>query len=542
LQRLARTLLFPGDRQEGARMTMTVTVTVMPGTRHEAGGWPRTFISTLALALALLAGCAGTAGESSGSGVVGGAGPTIGGSGTPAGVGTGGGQDFAAFRQALDANRIPSPDSLDEAGFFAEHFTSLPTPDCGQVLCLHGLLSVSPDLVRGGQWTLLQMGMNSPVDPATVTKPPLDLAVVLDRSGSMADAGKMTYAKQGVELLIDALGEDDTFSLVVFDTTAQKLFGPARVSDRTALKAMVDSIQPGQSTNIYDGLQLGYEAAASVGDETQVRRVIFLTDGLANQGTIAPSAIEAMSAGYGAQYIGLTTIGLGGDADVGLLRALAEQAGGNFYFVEDPAAVTEVFTQELAFFVAPIAYDLSVRFDEVPAYDIATVYGTDRWTSTTQGGELKLPSAFLVSRTSDAADPTTGGRRGGGAAIIAELTPTAAHPTTGPCDVAGLHLSYRLPGTSTIVTQDAAIAYDAGAVPDGGYYSSPEIQKNTIILSLFVAFRDATAKAETDPRAAHDMLVTFQPKFAVEVAGRPDADLIDDLTILQEYIDVLETK
>ena len=65
-----------------------------------------------------------------------------------------------------------------------------------------------------------------------------------------------------------------------------------------------------------------------------------------------------MSAGYNGKYIGLTTIGLGSDADLSLLRTLSEQAGGNFYFVENPSAVSEVFTQELAFFVAPIAYDL----------------------------------------------------------------------------------------------------------------------------------------------------------------------------------------
>src|SRR5438552_107038 len=86
-------------------------------------------------------------------------------------VGVGGGQDFAAFRLALDHGMIPGSSSLDATGFFAEHFTSLPAPTCGQTFCLHGMLSVSPDLARGGNWTLLQMAMNSPTDPATVTKP-----------------------------------------------------------------------------------------------------------------------------------------------------------------------------------------------------------------------------------------------------------------------------------------------------------------------------------------------------------------------------------
>jgi Ca-activated chloride channel family protein len=501
-------------------------------------------VGVVALAGAL-GGCAGLeAGSSTGGGAKqtssgGSSGPLA--PGASSNVGTGGGQDFAAFRLALDQMRIPSPDSLDVAGFFAEHYTSLPTPTCGKTLCLHGLLSVSPDDVRGGQWTLLQMGMNSAIDPATVTKPPLDLAVVLDHSGSMADAGKMTYAKQGVDLLIDGLGEEDTFTLVVFDSTAETLFGPARVSDKTQLKAIVDRVQPGSSTNIYDGLEMGYKAALSAGDETQDRRVIFLTDGLANVGVSDAASIEKMSSGYNAKYLGLTTIGLGSDADLTLLRTLSEQAGGNFYFAEDPSAVTEVFTQELAFFVAPIAYDLQITLTKLPSYDVKQVYGTSLWTASADGGQLRMPSAFLVSRTSPDPDPT-GGRRGGGSAIIAELAPTVAHPDTGSCDVAKLSLSYRLPGSTTVETEETTVTYDTGAVAASGYYSSTDIEKNTIILGLFIALRDATAKAQTDPAGARDLLVAYQPKLQARIAGWADQDLLDDLTIVQEYIDVLKAK
>jgi Ca-activated chloride channel family protein len=462
--------------------------------------------------------------------------------GAASNVGLGGGQDFAAFRLALDQMRIPTPDMLDVAGFFAEHYTSLPAPTCGKTMCLHGLLSISPDDLHGGEQTLLQMGMNSPIDPATVQKPPLDLAVVLDHSGSMADAGKMEYAKQGVQLLVDGLGEADTLTLVVFDSTAQTLFGPARVTDKAAVEAIVNGVQPGSGTNIYDGLEMGYKAALSAGDETQDRRVIFLTDGLANQGISDAASIEQMSAGYNAKYIGLTTIGLGSDADLTLLRTLSEQAGGNFYFAESPSAVTEVFSQELAFFVAPIAYDLQVTVTQLPSYDIGAVYGTKLWKVTATGGQLQMPSAFLVSRTSPDPDPTTGGRRGGGSAIMAELAATDALPHTGTCDAATLSLSYRLPGSTTIETQETTVAYDTGAVSAGTYYSSTDIEKNTIILGLFFALRDATSLAQTSPAAARDLLVTYQPKLQARIAGWADQDLLDDLTIVQQYIDVLATK
>ncbi|MGZ3473204.1 MAG: vWA domain-containing protein [Polyangiales bacterium] len=453
-------------------------------------------------------------------------------------VGTGGGQDFGFFRKALADGKIPSPDSIDAAGFFAEHYTSLPDPTCGKTFCLHGMLSVSEDLARGGDWTLLQMGMNSPIDPATVKKPALDLAVVLDRSGSMGDAGKMAYAKEGLKLLVDALGPDDKLTFIAFSTTASVLYGPAPVTDKTSVKSLIDSITPGGGTNLYDGLQTGYQAIEKDDEEWQ-RRVIFLTDGLASEGDTIDSHILDMSAGYNKKHLGLTTIGLGTDVSIKLLRGLAEQGSGNFYYIEKLDAVKEVFTEEMAFFVAPIAYDLELTYTQMPSYSTTTVYGTNLWKSTAGGGSIFIPSVFLVSRTSSAPDPS-GGRRGGGSAIIAELKGIGA--MDGLHDVAKLNLKYRLPGTTTYESQELSVQHSGtpGKAPDGGYYSDPSIEKNEIILSIFIAFRDATAAAQTDKSKALAILEPFQTKIVARLAGWTDEDLADDLKILQQYIDVLK--
>ena len=190
--------------------------------------------------------------------------------------------------------------------------------------------------------------------------------------------------------------------------------------------------------------------------------------------------------------------------------------------------------------MAPIAYDLQITVSKLPSYEIAGVYGTKLWKASSTGGAMQMPSAFLVSRTNPDPD-TTGGRRGGGSAIMAELTPTASHPATGPCDVAKLTLSYRLPGSTTTETEETTVSYDTDAVPATGYYSSKDIEKNTIILGLYRALHDATVTAQTDPRAARSLLTNYQPKLRARLAGWADQDLLDDLTIVQQYIDVLAT-
>lgn len=461
-------------------------------------------------------------------------------SGSFGSVGTGGAQDFAFFRKALDEGKVPSVDSIDAAGFFAEHYTSLPAPTCGKTFCLHGLLSVSPDYARTGDWTLLQMAMNSPIDPATLKKPPLELAVVLDRSGSMGGASKMEYAKQGVQLLIDALGPEDRLTLIQFDDTVQTVFGPGIVTDKPALKAKVAAIAPGGSTNLYDSLEAGYKAIEGASEQLQ-RRVIFLTDGLPTAGKTDDASILGMSAAYNKKHLGLTTIGLGSDVSIKLLRGLAEQGGGNFYYIEKVEAVKEVFTEELAFFVAPIAYDLELTYTETTTYKTNTVHGSNLWTSFGGGGKVFIPSVFLVSRTSTAPGPS-GGRRGGGSAIMAELSPNGKLPYA-LHDVAKLSIRYRTPGSTTFETQELTVNHEGepGVAQEGGYFTNKGMEKNTLILGFFVAFRDATKLAQTDKPGARKLLEAFQTKMTTRLSGWTDEDLVDDLKILQRYIDVLKT-
>ena len=481
------------------------------------------------------------------------AGPSFGGdlgavnNGSFGNVGTGGGQDFAAFRDALAHNLIPGPTTLDSGGFFAEHYTSLPAPTCSDTFCLHALLSVAPDLVLDGVRTLVQLGMNSSIDPDTVQKPPLDMVVVLDTSGSMADAGKIDFAKSGLLLLVDQLADTDRLTLITFSDSVHTLFGPATVGgQRDALKAQINAIVAGGSTDIYDALKAGYLAALAGSVETEQRRLLFLTDGLPTAGDTATADILSMSESYNEQYVGLTSIGLGTDVDADLLRKLAEQGGGNFYFIEDPSAVMEVFTEELKFFVAPIAYDVELDLAGAPGFTVGDVFGTNLYTPNATGGQIKVPAVFLVSRQSSALD-ATGGRRGGGAAILADMQ-VLSPGTAGPNTIASVSLSFRAPGETMRRVQTATVSYDGAAgvvpadAPDGYFSDSASIGKNTVMLAFYRAFRGAVDKAAAGDRmGALQLLQDFRPRAAARLVVYTDPDLADDLSLVDQFIMVLQS-
>ena len=92
-----------------------------------------------------------------------------------------------------------------------------------------------------------------PADPGQET-PARTLQVVLDRSGSMSSENKMEDAKKAARELVDRLRPDDTLSIVTFETNAAVLAPATRASNKAALKAKIDTIQPGGGTNIYDGM------------------------------------------------------------------------------------------------------------------------------------------------------------------------------------------------------------------------------------------------------------------------------------------------
>ena len=147
----------------------------------------------MTLAMLALAACSAGGGDSAaGDGGVAGGGhedeaPNDDGGAPPLGpgVGQGGAQDFGQFRAILEAGEIPGPDTLDDVGFFNEHKIELPAADCGDDVCLHGALAMMGNFLTGTDCTMLLVGMNTPIDPAELERPPLNLAIAVDTSGSM---------------------------------------------------------------------------------------------------------------------------------------------------------------------------------------------------------------------------------------------------------------------------------------------------------------------------------------------------------------------
>lgn len=457
------------------------------------------------------------------------------------GVSFGGAQDIGEFRGILNRGEIPGPKTLDANGFFNEHYNAPPQLTCSGTLCLSPGLSVGKDWLTGKYQAALQLSVNTNVDPTQYQRLPMNLVVVVDHSGSMSQDQRLEKVKTGLHTLIDNVLPEDRIALISFDdvVTINQPFQPTL--DRAALHAKVNALTPRGGTNIHDGLKAGFTMLGENPPNEKQNRVIFLSDGLATVGITSQTQIINMATPFIAKGIGLTTIGVGNDFDVSLMRGLAERGAGNFYYVENATASTEVFAEELKYFLSPLALDVKIEArTDASKWEMRSVVGSTLWSAGPSLGKMDIPAVFLASRTQQMPSPG-GGRRGGGSMIFIQLEPH----TNVAGKVADLTLSYRMPGSTERITQTITLDYmrDPKEMLEEPYLSYPEMSERYAMYNMFLGFRLATEYAQNNYPCASAVLrklrstaATWGEKYA------SDDDIAADLVLVDKFLANLRAK
>jgi len=270
------------------------------------------------------------------------------------------------------AETFVAPDEVAVEEFVNYHRHRLPLPKAGQSVAMD--VRWGGDRFSGGE-AVLQIGLTTAFADERTDLRPLNLSLVIDRSGSMAAEDKMSRVKESLLKMVDQLRPDDIVSIVVFESTAEVLCPSLRVGSGQRLKDAIRRIEPGGSTNLHAGLMLGYKEAQKNFERDATNRVILLTDGIANTGVTDPKRIALESSEFNGQGIDLSTIGVGIDLDRELLRTLSKQGRGLFHFVADSHDINKVFVEEVQSLISPVArrVDLKVGFD--PGLEIERIYG-----------------------------------------------------------------------------------------------------------------------------------------------------------------------
>ncbi|MEO8876832.1 MAG: VWA domain-containing protein [Polyangiaceae bacterium] len=238
--------------------------------------------------------------------------------------------------------------------------------------------AVTPSLIRIDKDQEVTVRVRVHGLPLTNKKrPPLDLALVLDTSGSM-EGKPMDDARAACSKLIDLVGDGDFVSIVTFGSHAKVIVPAVRVDKESRAKAKLAlrNIAAQGTTDMTAGLaegltQINAPLATNPEMSNAIRRIVLVGDGVPND---APSVL-ALADNAGAQHVPVTVLGLGNDFDETLMTALAQRSSGTFHFVDDASRVAVVFQEQISRMERVVARGARIELTPGPGVTITELVG-----------------------------------------------------------------------------------------------------------------------------------------------------------------------
>lgn len=351
--------------------------------------------------------------------------------------------------------------------------------------------------------------------PAGTQRVPLNLALVLDRSGSM-HGEKLEQAKDAAALLVRRLWPEDVVSVVAYDDAVETVAEPAPGAAQADLVERIHAIGSQGCTNLSGGWLRGRELVAGGRRDGAANRVLLLTDGLANAGITDPDRLVGLCRTALDQGIATTTIGFGEGYDEVLLRRMAEAGGGSTYYIEDPDQAPAVFAAEIDGLLSLTAQNLTIDLRPSRAARLIVVHHRYPSRPTEDGMRIELGDLYARTPRHLLAEFLVPARDPDAEVEIAELTVTA-HVLTEPGGVERQEI--RLPIRASL---------SAGPGVD------PEVRRELLLHEAARARDEARRAQERGDFAAADRRLREVADRLDAFPGPPDPQLREETMDLRE--------
>jgi len=324
----------------------------------------------------------------------------------PPGGGLVGGYGRGSLSAPIDASSFNDDDPLEVAARVAPAAQAEPEPDAS----IEGPLSLSTRVEYAALPTgqtqdvfglvSLQAAEAAPTADAEsgegeTTRQPMDIACVLDVSGSM-QGDKIRQVQDATRFIIEQSDPKDRLCMVSFNSTAQRVLRLRKMDVEGKNDANVATLRlnAGGGTSIAAGLDMALAVMERRRQRNKVSAILLLTDGQdrSTRGRI-PELLRRAAAANCAVY----GFGFGRDHDAALLSEIAEQAQTPFTFVEDTSKIKEAFAGAVGGLTSIVAQrvELSLKC-QMPLKTVHTPFPMQRISE--MEAMVTIPDMFAMER------------------------------------------------------------------------------------------------------------------------------------------------
>lgn len=408
------------------------------------------------------------------------------------------GGGIAAFYEPIRAGQIPSPNTLTSHEFLDQFNFALPPPECELDLCLHASLARHPTFISKQPSTMVTLGLNSAVDPATLAGAPRHIALVIDTSQAMRSTA-LQDVHRALTVLVGSLKAKDQITIFAVGTQANLVVDEAGDEELDLQNKLVAVGE----FNLYDGLRRGLDHLSKFKQDNRRSILISIAASNPSAGIIQQARLQKLVSSYPDLDHDFHAIAVGQGLDPQDYRALARAAGGHFHFIDSTQHLGGLLRGPQTLNRVTLARNIDIRLQLGSGYQLRGVFGANIHSQNESHVTVRVPSFDLVAQPGEDT-PSTASQK----VVVVELQ---AQPQARD-RVAELDFSYlkdtedgekRIQGQSRLVLAPTA--------DQGIFFESDAARRSFGLISIFTAYqRTLTLIAQEDLTGAWRMLYTLR--------------------------------